>query len=84
MSCQRTLQPKKATDDDCDDNNGDSGSGSRNTWAAIGIPGNWEAGGTHLGSHRNTWESLGILRFLLVTGRLGVHTCAAIGMLGDL
>ena len=45
------LQPKKATDDDYDDNNGDSGSGSRNTWAAIGIPGNWEAGGTHLGRH---------------------------------
>ena len=54
------LQPKKATDDDYDDNNGDSGSGSRNTWAAIGIPGNWEAGSTHLGSHRNTWESIGI------------------------
>ena len=55
-SCQRMLQPKKATDDDYDDNNGDSGSGSRNTWAAIGIPGNWEAGGTHLGSHRNTQD----------------------------
>ena len=64
------LQPKKATDDDYDDNNGDCGSGSRNNWAAIGIPGNWEAGGTHLGSHRNTgthlgshrntWESIGI------------------------
>ena len=61
------LQPKKATDDDYDDNNGDSGSGSRNTCAAIGIPGNWEAGGTHLCSHRNTlgiyrntWASIGI------------------------
>ena len=43
------LQPKKATDYNYDDNNGDSGSGSRNTWAAMGIPGNWEAGGTHLG-----------------------------------
>ena len=52
------LQPKKVTDDDYDDNNGDSG--SRDSWAAIGIPGNWEAGSTHLGSHRNTWESIGI------------------------
>ena len=57
------LQPKKATDDDYDDNNGDSGSGSRNTWAAIGIPGNWEAGSTsaqpheYLGIYLNTWGS---------------------------
>ena len=47
------------------------------TWAAIGIPGNWEAGvgGTHLGSHRNTWESIGMpgqLWEYLVSGRLGV------------
>ena len=54
------LQPKKVMDDNYDDNNGDSGSGSRNTWAAIGIPGNCEAGGTHLCSHMNTWESIGI------------------------
>ena len=55
------LHPKKkATDDNYNHNNGDSSSGSRDTWAATGMPGNWEAGGTHLGSHRNTWESIGI------------------------
>ena len=54
------LQPKKVTDDKYDDNNSDSGNGSRNTWAAIRIPGNWEAGSTHLCSHMNTWESIGI------------------------
>ena len=39
----------------------------RNTWesigilGSIGIPGNFEAGNGHLGSHRNTSESIGIL-----------------------
>ena len=81
------LQPKKATDDDYDDNNGDSGSDSRNTWAARGIPGNWEAGDTHLCSHMNTWESTGILGNLqeyLVAWRLGNPTWAAIRILWDL
>ena len=47
------LQPQDATDDDYDDNNGDSGNGNRNTWAAIRIPGNLEAGEAYLGSYRN-------------------------------
>ena len=32
----------------------------RNTWAAIWIPGNLEAGQTYLGSHSNTWVAIGI------------------------
>ena len=32
----------------------------RNTWAAIGVPGNLEAGQAHLGSYRNTWAAIGI------------------------
>ena len=32
----------------------------RNTCAAIGIPGNLEAGEAYLGSHGNTWAAIGI------------------------
>jgi len=55
----------------------------RNTWPAIGIPGNLEAGQPHLGSQ----GSPGQLLEYLVTWRLGNPTWvarAAIGILGDL
>ena len=48
-----------------------------NTFGAIGIPGSWEAGETHLGSHRNAWESIGIpgeIEGYLVSERLGKPT----------
>ena len=32
----------------------------RNTWAAIGILGNFEGGKARLGSHSNTWPAVGI------------------------
>ena len=58
--------------------------GYRNTWRAIGIPGNWEAGNTGLGtgSYRNTWE----LTEGLVTGGLGIQAWGpgAPGITGEL
>ena len=59
----------------------------RNSWPAIGIPGNLEAAQAYLGSHGNTWPAIGIpgqLKEHLVTWRLPKPTWAAIGMLGNL
>ena len=42
---------------------------------AIGIPGNWEPGGAHLGSRENTVESTGIHGILVPFGRFWVFVC---------
>ena len=47
----------------------------------MGIPGSLEAGKAHLGSHRNTWESIrvpGRLQAYLLVGGVASNTRAAI------
>ena len=57
----------------------------RNSWPAIGIPGNLEPAQAYLGSHGNTWPAIGIpaqLYEYLATWRLTKLTWAAKGIPG--